>query len=161
LRETGLLTAEALIDSGIVVTALKTVSQRQRPPVDDSSGEFFDGGRSFPSGHASAAWSVATVIAHEYGHRRPLVQVAAYATASAVSLSRFTGRNHFLSDILVGSAIGYATGRYVYHKHHDPALDALNEKQNDLLVRSKLFPRIAALYYPRAGVYGATAVWNF
>jgi membrane-associated phospholipid phosphatase len=161
LRETGLLTAEALIDSGIVVTALKTVSQRQRPPVDDSSGEFFEGGRSFPSGHASAAWSVATVIAYYYGHRRPLVQVAAYATASAVSLSRFTGRNHFLSEILVGSAIGYATGRYVYHKHHDSALDALNAKQNDLLVRSKLFPRIAPLYYPRAGVYGATAVWNF
>jgi hypothetical protein len=76
-------------------------------------------------------------------------------------LSRFTGRNHFLSEILIGSAIGYATGRYVYHKHHDPALDALNAKQNDLLVRSKLFPRIAPLYYPRARVYGATAVWNF
>ena len=43
----------------------------------------------------------------------------------------------------------------------DPTLDALNAKKNDLLVRSKLFPRIAPLYYPRAGVYGATAVWNF
>jgi membrane-associated phospholipid phosphatase len=161
LRETGLLSAEALIDSGILVTALKTASQRQRPTVDHSSGEFFDGGKSFPSGHASSAWSIATVIAQEYGHRRPLVQVAAYATASAVSLSRYTGRNHFLSEVLVGSAIGYATGRYVYHKHHDTALDARNEKQSDLLVRSKLFPRIAPLYYPRAHVYGAMAAWNF
>ncbi|HEV7799084.1 MAG TPA: phosphatase PAP2 family protein [Pyrinomonadaceae bacterium] len=164
LRETGLLSAEALIDSSILVTALKAASQRQRPPVDHSSGEFFDGGHSFPSGHASSAWSVATVIAQEYGRHRPLLQVAAYGLASAVSLSRYTGRNHFLSDVLLGSAIGYATGRYVYHKHHDAALDAENEKQNDNnvnAVRSKLLPQIAPLYYPRAHVYGATLAWNF
>jgi hypothetical protein len=162
LRETGLLGAEALIDSSIVVSALKTASQRQRPPADHSSGEFFDGGSSFPSGHAISAWSLATVIAQEYGHRRPLVQVAAYATASAVSLSRYTGRNHFLSDVLVGSAMGYGIGRYVYHKHHDPTLDVQNEKQNnDTVVRSKLFPRIAPLYYPRAHMYGAMLAWNF
>lgn len=120
LRETGLLAAEALIDSGIVVSALKTASQRQRPPDDHSSGEFFDGGSSFPSGHAISAWSLATVIAQEYGHHRPLVQVGAYGLAAAVSMSRYTGRNHFLSDVLVGSAIGYGIGRYVYHKRHDP-----------------------------------------
>jgi membrane-associated phospholipid phosphatase len=161
LRETGLLSAEALIDSGILVTALKTASQRPRPMVDQSSGEFFDGGNSFPSGHASSAWSVATVIAQEYGHHRPLVQIGAYATATAVSVSRYTGQNHFLSEVLVGSAIGYATGRYVYRKHHDTALDARNEKQNNELVRSKLFPRITPLYYPRAHVYGGMLAWSF
>jgi len=161
LRETGLLGAEALIDGGIVVSALKTASQRQRPPVDNSSGEFFDGGSSFPSGHAVSAWSLATVIAQEYGHHRPLVQVGAYGLAAAVSLSRYTGRNHFLSDVLVGSAIGYGIGRYVYQKHHDPALDALNEKKTSDLLRSKLFPRILPLYYPRAHVYGGTLAWNF
>ena len=161
LRETGLLGAEALLDSGIVVTALKTASQRQRPTVDHSSGEFFDGGAAFPSGHAISAWSVATVIAKEYGHRRPLVQVGAYGLATAVSLSRYTGRNHFLSDVLVGSALGYGIGRYVYHKHHDPTLDARNEKQDDTVVRSKLFPRIVPLYSPRARLYGGTLAWNF
>ncbi|HAF14554.1 MAG TPA: hypothetical protein DHU55_06715 [Blastocatellia bacterium] len=160
-RETGLLGAEALIDSGIVVQALKAVSQRQRPPVDHSSGEFFDGGNSFPSGHAISAWSLATVIAQEYGHKRPLVQFGVYGVAAAVSLARYTGRNHFLSDVLVGSAIGYGTGRYVYHKHHDSALDALNEKQPDDLVRSKLFPRIAPIYSPRSRTYGAMLAWNF
>jgi membrane-associated phospholipid phosphatase len=156
-----LLGAEALIDSSIVVTALKTASQRQRPSEDHSSGEFFEGGSSFPSGHAISAWSLATVIAQEYGHHRPLVQIGAYGLATAVSLSRYTGRNHFLSDVLVGSAIGYGIGRYVYHKHHDPALDARNRKQNNDLVRSKFFPRITPLYYPRAGVYGGTLAWNF
>ena len=161
LRETGLLGAEALLDSGILVTALKTASQRQRPTVDNSSGEFFDGGAAFPSGHAISAWSLATVIAKEYGHHRPLVQVGAYGLATAVSLSRYTGRNHFLSDVLVGSAMGYGIGRYVYHKHHDVALDAQNEKQNDTVVRSKLFPRIVPLYYPRAHIYGGMLAWDF
>jgi len=161
LRETGLLGAEALIDSDIVVTALKTASQRQRPPKDHSSGEFFDGGSSFPSGHAISAWSLATVIAQEYGHQRPLVQVGAYGLATAVSLSRYTGRNHFLSDVLVGSAMGYGIGRYVYHKRHDPTLDARNGEQNNEVVRSRLFPRIAPIYYPRAHVYGGMLAWNF
>lgn len=161
LRETGLLGAEALIDSGIVVNALKTVSQRQRPTVDHSSGEFFEGGAAFPSGHAISAWSLATVIAQEYKHRRPLVQVGAYGLAAAVSLSRYTGRNHFLSDVLVGSALGYGIGRYVYHKHHDVALDAQNETRHNDVVRAKLFPRIVPLYNPRAHVYGGMLAWNF
>ncbi len=161
-RETGLLGAEALIDGGIVVTALKSISQRQRPSVDHSSGEFFDGGNAFPSGHAISAWSLATVIAQEYGQHRPLVQVGAYGLASALSLSRYTGRKHFLSDVLVGSAMGYGIGRYVYHEHHDSSLDALNEKPNSSeLVRSRLFPRVAPLYYPRNRVYGATLAWSF
>ena len=161
LKETGLLGAEALTNSIILVTALKTASQRQRPPEDHSSGEFFAGGSSFPSGHAISAWSLATIIAQEYGHHRPLVQVGAYGLATAVSLSRYTGRNHFLSDVLVGSAMGYGIGRYVYHKHHDPALGARNEKENHDLVQSKLFPRIVPLYYPRAHVYGGMLTWNF
>ena len=161
LRDTGLLGAEALINANIVVRGLKTVSQRQRPPVDDSSGEFFDGGSSFPSGHAVNAWSLATVVAHEYGQHRPLVQIGVYGAAAAVSLSRYTGRSHFLSDVVVGSAVGYGIGRYVYHTHHDPALDASTERRNNDVARSKLFPHIIPLYQPRAHLYGGMLSWNF
>src|SRR5216684_8083564 len=65
-RETGLLGAEALVDSAIVVTALKEITQRSRPLSGKSRSDFFDGGSSFPSGHSIAAWSLATVIANEY-----------------------------------------------------------------------------------------------
>lgn len=157
-RETGVLAGEAMINSAILVEVLKLASQRQRPPTDHTSGEFFDGGSSFPSGHAANAWAFATVIAHEYGHHRPLVQVGAYGLATAVSLARFTGRNHFLSDVLVGSALGYGIGRYVYHKRHDPSLDSTkNEKSGRL---SPLFPSIAPLYEPRARAYGVTLAWG-
>jgi membrane-associated phospholipid phosphatase len=160
-RETGLLGAEALIDSGIVVTALKTISQRQRPTVDHTSGEFFDGGSSFPSGHAISAWSLAAVIDQEYGQHRPVVRFGVYGLATAVSLSRYTGRNHFLSDVLVGSAIGYGIGRYVYRQHHDPALESFKENETNGVTASSLFPRIAPLYDPRAHVYGAMLAWSF
>jgi hypothetical protein len=129
--------------------------------VDNSSGEFFDGGSSFPSGHAISAWSVATVIAEEYGPRHPAVRYGAYALATAVGISRYTGRKHFLSDVLAGSAMGYGIGRYVYHQHHDPALDAENGKQTSRLIKSKFFPSIAPAYSRQARSYGATLAWSF
>lgn len=160
-KETGLLAAEALIDSSLVGQALKGVSQRQRPPTDNSSGEFFDGGSSFPSGHAITSWSVATVIAYEYGPRHPAVRYVSYGLATAIGISRYTGRRHFLSDVLVGSVMGYGIGRYVYHQHHDTALDSEAPKQTSSFLKSKFFPSIAPAYSRHARVYGASLAWNF
>ena len=160
-RETGVLAAEALLNSAIVGQALKTVSQRQRPPQDNSSGEFFDGGSSFPSGHALSAWSLATVVAQEYGQHRPLLRVGLYGLAAAVSISRYTGRNHFLSDALLGSAMGYGIGRYVFRQHHDQTLDAPSGKQTSRLLHSRLFPSVGPVYNARARVYGARVAWEF
>ena len=160
-RETGLLGVEALLDSGIVVTALKTVTQRPRPSVDDASGEFFDGGSSFPSGHAASVWSLATVIAYEYGRRRPLVRFGVYGLAIAVSISRYTGRNHFLSDVLVGSAIGFGIGRYVYRTNHDPSMDSTDGQTKSMGARSKLIPFTSPIYSRANRAYGLALAWNF
>ena len=157
-RETGLLGAEALIDSAIVVTVLKEITQRRRPLAAKGRSDFFDGGSSFPSGHAIEAWALATVIANEYhGHR--LVQVGAYGIATAVSLSRFTGRKHYLSDVLVGSALGYGIGRYVYRAHHRKTSGSTDEEESES--RSKLLPLIAPEYDRRAREYGVALVWHF
>lgn len=160
-RETGLLGMEALIDSGIVVQALKLATQRPRPLVDDASGEFFDRGNSFPSGHAISAWSLATIIADEYGPRRPLVRFGAYGLATAVSISRYTGRAHFLSDVLVGSALGYGIGRYVYRTHHDPSLETTGGETKFRETRSKLLPLVLPSFSPAARAYGLALAWNF
>jgi membrane-associated phospholipid phosphatase len=159
-RETGLLSAEALIDSGIVAAGLKVATQRPRPRLDDASGEFFDRGTSFPSGHAVSAWSLATVVANEYKHRR-FVQVTAYGLAAAISLSRYTGRNHFLSDVLAGSAMGYGIGRYVYRTRHDPALDANTDGAKPGGSRSKIFPLISLRFNRASRFYGLALVWDF
>ncbi|MBV9243103.1 MAG: phosphatase PAP2 family protein [Acidobacteria bacterium] len=117
LRETGRLSLEALADVALLTEGLKYAFQRSRPNVDGGSGEFWEGGKSFPSGHASQSWAVATVIAHEYKDHK-WIKIAAYAAASAISASRYAGRSHFVSDIVVGSALGYGTGLLVYRMHH-------------------------------------------
>src|SRR6478672_8996344 len=105
-RETGLLGAEVMIDAIIVEGALKGITQRARPLDGVERSEFFDGGSSFPSGHSTQTWAMATIVAQEYKDRRA-VQIAAYGVATAVSVVRFTGHKHYLSDVLAGSALGW------------------------------------------------------
>ncbi|HEX8651692.1 MAG TPA: phosphatase PAP2 family protein [Pyrinomonadaceae bacterium] len=159
-RETGLLGAQALIDGLIVTKALKVIARRPRPLEDAGRGRFFDGGGSFPSGHAISAWSFATIVAEEYRHR-PLIRWGAYSLATAVSISRFTARKHFLSDVLVGSAIGYGIGRYVYNAHHDPSLDSDKGAKTSGAAMSRLFPSIAPHYNRRGHIYGLNLTWSF
>ena len=158
-RETGLLSAEALIDAGIVSSVLKEITQRPRPPVPNPGADFFDSGNSFPSGHATSAWALATVVASEY-HDHKAIQIAAYGLASAVSLSRYTGRNHFLSDVLVGSTLGYGVGRFVYKKHHIVQSDQQVSFSNPEGRHAKWIPFLSPLYSGRAHAYGVALNWT-
>ena len=119
-RETGFLSGESALDSVLLVEAAKYATRRERPYQDYANGRFWSGGASFPSEHAAAAWSVASVIAHEYPN--PWARVFAYGLAAAVSASRVEAKQHFPSDVLVGSALGWLAGEYVYRQHHDPRL---------------------------------------
>jgi membrane-associated phospholipid phosphatase len=161
-RETGILSAEAIIDSGIVVTVLKEITQRARPQTGPDRSKFFVGGSSFPSGHSIEAWTVATVVAHEY-HDHLAVQIAAYGIASAVSVSRYTGLHHYLSDVLVGGAMGYGIGRYVYRAHHRSNSNSSGgeEEEEETFSRSKRIPAIEPLYNRRAHDYGLALAWSF
>ncbi|HLW53659.1 MAG TPA: capsule assembly Wzi family protein [Candidatus Angelobacter sp.] len=122
-RETGLLAGEAVINSFAITEALKAVFARQRPLVIGGDGKFFKdpGNGSFPSAHAMLSWTAASVLVHEYPGI--LTQILAYGTAGAVSVSRVTGRHHFPSDVVVGSALGWFIGHEVYERRHDPALE--------------------------------------
>jgi membrane-associated phospholipid phosphatase len=106
-----------MVDSLAVSEVLKAVSMRERPTVDNAKGKFFQSSvgldSSFPSNHAIVAWSSAAVIASEYDGL--LTQVLAYGLATGVSTTRVLARQHFPSDVLVGSAVGWMIGRYVVH----------------------------------------------
>jgi len=115
---TGLLGLKALANSAIIVHSLKAFTQRPRPgngagyPNHNSDGEFFNGGNSSPSGHSAGAWALAIVVAHQYRHHR-WVPLTAYGLAGFVAASRVPARKHFVSDIVVGSGLGFLIGRYV------------------------------------------------
>lgn len=117
-REAGALSAEAFANAVPVYVGLQLITGRERPNAGTGNGRFWRNNAlnsSFPSGHALFTWSMASVIAHEYP--RPWVKWLAYGTAAAVSVFRFSGREHFPSDVVVGSAIGYLIGRHIFQAH--------------------------------------------
>jgi membrane-associated phospholipid phosphatase len=117
-RETGFVTGEALLNAYPVYIAMQLIAGRERPDQGAGHGRFFQDhstNTSFPSGHSMFTWTMAAVIAHEYP--RTWVKILAYTTATSVSMARYTGREHFLSDVAVGGFIGYFIGRHIFKLH--------------------------------------------
>jgi hypothetical protein len=95
----------AQIVAQTVVQATKFAVRRDRPTGVCCS---------FPSGHAAAAWAAAAVVERHFGYRMALPTIA---IASYVATSRLHDNVHFLSDVLMGSSIGLATGWTVVGRH--------------------------------------------
>jgi hypothetical protein len=118
VRETGREILEAgflshLLDKWV----LKPAFGRERP--FESNGEtrfhFFSSRDSFPSGHATEAFSVASVIAmRSNGWVLPTV---AYAAATLVAFDRVNDRVHFASDVVAGAILGTTIGRFIVARH--------------------------------------------
>jgi membrane-associated phospholipid phosphatase len=122
-KETGELELETLTSTFLIYAPMQFIAGRQRPGEGNGNGDF---GRhhamntSFPGGHAMFTWSMATVVAHEYP--KPWVKVLAYGAAMTVTASRFLARDHWSSDMFVGSALGFAIGTHIFHTRCDPEL---------------------------------------
>ena len=128
--ETAVLASNAMLQSAILVGVLKGLFGRQRPEYADGldhwSGptgffKMYEKGQlgrydSFPSGHAITAFSLATVLAMQYGDT-VWVPVLSYTVATGVALSRVTESKHWLSDVLVGGVLGHLVGRLVVRNH--------------------------------------------
>lgn len=129
-RDTGLMAWEALLHTGLMVQVVKHMAGRQRPRVESgidywygpaaffkrySQGSFsrYD---SFFSGHTVSAWSLATVIAENYKEHL-WVPITCYGLATLVGLSRLIEDDHWLSDVFMGAAVGYAVGKMVVRNH--------------------------------------------
>ena len=102
--------AQAMIVNGAYTGILKYSVQRTRPDGSDSL--------SFPSGHTSSAFSLATVAERHYGWK---VGVPAYLLASGIGISRIEKDKHYLSDVLAGATLGLIVGRTVTKKDGERA----------------------------------------
>ena len=141
--DTGIRSAEASVDSVILYAALKAVLARQRPYTGPGEGKFFSGNwtsGSFPSGHATLAWTLASVMAHEYPNWP--MRLLMYGAATAVSTTRVTGGVHFPADVFSGSVIGFGVGTYVAHKDRQKLM--VPRSQNRLgRVENAIFEHVA------------------
>jgi membrane-associated phospholipid phosphatase len=122
-EHSGLLVGEAAADSELLTTLMKDATHRVRPSNIPPTGNFSDtwfearssvvgSYASFPSGHATLAFSIATVFARRYRTHRWAPWVS-YGLASAVVFSRIPLQAHFPSDVFVGAALGYFISRHV------------------------------------------------
>jgi membrane-associated phospholipid phosphatase len=116
LRKTALLSLESWLTAGIIVRGIKIVSGRARPYTGESSHSFHpfslrSSFNSFPSGHASSAFAVATVIAEQ--SEKVYIDILAYSIASLAAISRVHIDKHWPSDILIGSSIGYFVAKKI------------------------------------------------
>lgn len=120
LAGTSLTAAKAFIVSSVCAGIVKQITHRHRPYQDDipdhanwdgpfSSIEY----TSFPSGHSTAAFSMATVYAMEYSSTI-WVPVLAYTLAAGTAVSRLYDNDHWASDVVIGSALGFVTGRFMW-----------------------------------------------
>ncbi len=119
-RETGLLAGEAMLDALVLTEGVKFAAGRDRPFQGNGQGDFFQGRDSFPSGHSGVAWAAAGVLAHEYPG--PMTKLLAYGLATGVSIASVGSKQHFPSDVFIGSGMGWLVSEYVYRAHHDAQL---------------------------------------
>jgi membrane-associated phospholipid phosphatase len=103
----------------LVNLAAKETFRRQYPYSTPNTGDFFYRSRagSFPSGHATTGFAFAAAISHKYPHKKWVV-FSSYAAATAISVARVPAKKHFPGDLLMGAALGYATGTYI--ANHTP-----------------------------------------
>jgi len=107
---TGFAATEAGATALLLTTALKPVIGRARPETGNGRASFKpltvdDRYNSFPSRHTAVAWAVATPFALEYDANW------LYAVAAITNVARVGSRQHWYSDTVAGSVIGYGIGR--------------------------------------------------
>lgn len=129
MRKISLLGVESFIISGILVGILKYSVGRARPYTGESRASFHPFSTSssfysFPSGHATSAFSVATVIAEH--SKEFLVDLTAYGMATLVAMSRIQKNKHWLSDVFIGSVIGFLIGKKVSDLNRGDISERLN-----------------------------------
>lgn len=107
--------ASSLIASGAITPLLKVTLGRRRPNQTPDTYSLGGGGTSFPSGHATQAFAIASVVASHYDSL--WVKVGAYGLASLVGWSRMEQRAHYASDVLAGALIGIVVGKAVVRLH--------------------------------------------
>lgn len=124
---TALMGVKSFVLSTIFTRALKYSLNRSRPGLEQGSqfwgGPFNAFSLSFPSGHTTGAFAVASVLARNYSDNK-WIPITSYSLATAVGVSRIWTKKHWASDVVFGALIGWSVGTVV------SKIDCLGEKSS-------------------------------
>jgi hypothetical protein len=140
VRETGRMIFEAIAFSGIITDVTKVIAGRSRPytergPYFYNMFTFNEGSLSFPSGHATVAFALSSVLSNRI--KNTYVSIGLYSVSTLTALSRIYSDKHWTSDVIFASAIGYFVGDFV-------SSDKKNKNSNDKLYY-KIYPSIGGM----------------
>jgi membrane-associated phospholipid phosphatase len=115
LQKTVFIWAGSMLINDLATNTLKEHVQRYRPDTGRPPNTFDRRrgpklNRSFPSAHASNAFTTATVFATMYKDKHWVAPVA-YGLATMVSFARVYNNAHWASDIAAGAAIGFLSAK--------------------------------------------------
>lgn len=107
---------ESHLVAGIFKNLANVVAGRARPFEDNGPYFFkFNEGTSFPSGHASTAFQLATILSAHVKHWS--ASVVFYGLASAIAAQRIESRGHWPSDVFTGAFYGTVVSRAILQRH--------------------------------------------
>lgn len=126
----GLRTTESVIVGGVAVSAIKMIAGRTRPYASadhspthwDLFGWRSDSAKSFASGHTTVAAAAAVALAAEWRRQglrgwKTVAPPMAYALATLTAASRVRDRQHWMSDVVSGAALGMVSALVVRRWH--------------------------------------------
>jgi membrane-associated phospholipid phosphatase len=117
LSNTGIAALQAGATGLLANLGIKHAVGRARPSDEKGTADFEPFKRrdaSFPSNHATVMWATVTPFAKEYD--APWL----YGAAALVNAGRIASREHWLSDTVASSLLGFAIGDFFWQERRKP-----------------------------------------
>ncbi len=118
--ETATLMIEAFAVAQLYHQMIKLLAGRAQPTRPELGGEYFGPARSLefwpggtPSGHMASMYALLSVLMTYFDH--PVLWVALNAFALVFGAALVGDNYHWVSDVILGGAIGFSVGRWVVH----------------------------------------------
>ncbi len=121
-RHEALTGGEGALIAALIATGLKAATGRLRPRDGQGAFQFFEGGTSCPSGHATPAFAGAAAVS-AYFDNRWYALVPEYTAAFAVGFGRIGNDAHWFSDVIGAGLVGVGTTELLRYMHRQHAAD--------------------------------------
>ncbi|MEO7719320.1 MAG: phosphatase PAP2 family protein [Capsulimonas sp.] len=99
-KDHALRVVDSLATTALLTEGLKALTKEKRPDSDEHN--------SFPSGHASAAFAVATMESAFHPKEAPLW----FLGAATIGWSRIRLNRHYTHDVVAGALLGFGVARW-------------------------------------------------